>query len=174
MSPPTGLTFFYNTIFPGLPYPSKPKSGLPGAPVRTWASLVRALRRWEPERQASLFRLAISWCYGYPGLTTPVRTWVSLVRALRRWSPWRAKARLSPESPSSRVIGKPKILLRINTDNADSEKIRMGSKKRTPLLAPSKRSKTTLRFKTIPRTWASLVRALRRWSPWRAKARLSP
>jgi hypothetical protein len=32
-------------IYPGLSHPSKPKPGLPGAPVRAWAKLFRLLRR---------------------------------------------------------------------------------------------------------------------------------
>ena len=43
-----GRAFLGAIVTQGL-NPSKPKPGLPGAPVRTWAKLVRALRRWSVE-----------------------------------------------------------------------------------------------------------------------------
>jgi hypothetical protein len=64
VSPPTGLAFIICERYPGLNHPSKPKPGfhpstrkprelgtpgLAGGPVRTWARLVRALRRWRPD-----------------------------------------------------------------------------------------------------------------------------
>jgi len=40
-----GARIHYRKLYPGLPHPSKPKPGSPGTPVRTWARIVRALRR---------------------------------------------------------------------------------------------------------------------------------
>src|SRR6476661_5668848 len=41
VSPPTGLSFVTANVTQGLPTPACAKTAQPGAPVRTWARLVR-------------------------------------------------------------------------------------------------------------------------------------